>query len=491
MIVLFGSTGDLAKRKLIPALYRLQGRGDLDERAPIVCLGRASFSTKEYVKQLELDRFIDGLDESGEKRLIGSLVYCPFDMNNATPTEFADLLTSIAERVGCSLDILFYLALPTRLFGEAASLIQPLLDVPGWKRVVFEKPFGENLSSAERLNERISEVLSEEQIYRVDHYLGKELVQNILFLRFANEIFSCAWNRDAIDNIQISVCESLGVEDRAAYYDRAGAVRDMLQNHLLQLLCLVAMEPPISGHGNAVRDESSRVLARLRIPVAEDVVLGQYQGGSVAGKNVCGYREERGVAEKSSTETFVALRAFIDSDRWRGVPFYLRTGKRLRSRYAEINITFRQKPLQGLAFQDGPNMITIRIQPDEGIALAFNVRKPGNSGATESVLMDFCHHCHFGPNTPEAYETIMSHVLKGDPLLFTRWDWLRESWYYVDALKSTGSAVVPYPAGSEGPDEADKLLKRDGRRWIGNSTASRINKPLRIERLVQNSVTKG
>ena len=358
--------------------------------------------------------------------------------------------------------MLFYLALPTRFFARAAELIKPLLSEPGWKRVVFEKPFGEDLGSAEALNRDIESTLAEEQIFRVDHYLGKELVQNILFLRFANEIFSCSWSCEAIDNIQISVCESLGVEDRSGYYDGAGAVRDMLQNHLLQLLSLVAMEPPLTGDPNAIRDEAAAVLEKLRSPQQQDVVLGQYERGAVDDRDVVGYREEEGVRENSDTETFVALRAYVDTPRWKGVPFYLRTGKRLARRYAEINIVLKRPVLRGLAGQGGPNVISVRIQPDEGIALAINVRKPGSSGSTESVLMDFCHHCHFGPNTPEAYETILASVLRGDPLLFTRWDWLKASWHYIDRLRDVAPKVGQYVAGSDGPVEADALLETDG-----------------------------
>jgi glucose-6-phosphate 1-dehydrogenase len=301
----------------------------------------------------------------------------------------------------------------------------------------------------------------------VDHYLGKELVQNILFLRFANEIFSCGWNRDAIDSVQITVSESLGVEERASYYNKSGAIRDMLQNHLLQLLCFTAMEPPKSGYGNAVRDEAVKVISALRPPTTDDVVTGQYVSSSAKeSDSIRSYRQENGVPMDSTTETYVAVRAFVDTPRWFGTPFYLRTGKRLDRRYAEIKVIFKEQFLEGLATLDTPNIIIIRIQPDEGIAIAFNVRKPGEEHESETVLMDFCHHCHFGPNTPEAYEAILASVILGEPLLFTRWDWLQGSWSYIDKLRELASSPVFYEAGSSGPKEADSLLEQDGRSWL-------------------------
>ncbi len=465
-IVIFGSTGDLSKRKLIPALYHLYRRGKINDRSPIVCLGKREFSRDQFIDHLQVDEFIPERDDSVFSKFTRLLCYHCLELDEGAPADLQDILQNVRKSSGCSTNVLFYLALPTGLFASVAALIQPLIGEEGWTRVVFEKPFGEDLASAVSLNDDIGAVLSEEQIFRVDHYLGKELVQNILYLRFANEIFSCAWNRDAIDHVQITVSESLGVEDRAGYYDTSGAIRDMLQNHLLQLLSFTAMEPPRSGHGNAIRDESARVLEQLRPPQAEDVVLGQYSGGHREGQEYRGYRQEQGVKEDSSTETFVSLRAFVDTPRWQGVPFYLRTGKRLDKRYGEIKILFKKLALRGLMGQEKENMLIIRIQPDEGIALSFNVRKPGESAQSESVLMDFCHHCHFGPNTPEAYEAIVSSVLRGDTLPFTRWDWLQASWRYIDQLRAVAPPPVLYPAGSAGPGAADLLLGKDGRSWL-------------------------
>jgi len=466
MIVIFGATGDLAKRKLVPALYRLMQRGELAEDTAIVCLGRRSYSEVEFVEHLKLDHFIGDPNPPLLEQLIKSIHYRCFNLATATAQELQRMLQEIRQVSGCSTNTLFYLALPTSAFSRVASLIHPLIKEEGWKRVVFEKPFGEDLESAEQLNQAIVSVLSEEQIFRVDHYLGKELVQNILFLRFANQVFSCAWNSSAIDHVQITVSESLGVEERAGYYDRSGAIRDMVQNHLLQLLSFTAMEPPRSGQGNAVRDEAAAVMAKLRPAEPGDVVVGQYTEGRSGKEHYAGYLQEKNIPLDSTTETFVAVRVWVDTPRWLGVPFYLRTGKRLASRYAEIKVVFKQHQLNGLVQHDQPNMIIIRIQPDEGIGLAFNVRKPDDTDQSESVLMDFCHHCHFGPNTPEAYESIMASVLIGDPLLFTRWDWLRASWKYIDRLKGVAPPVVGYPAGSTGPKEADDLLESDKRSWL-------------------------
>lgn len=465
LIVIFGATGDLAKRKLLPALLRLLRRGELGAATPIVCLGRKELATEQYFEWLQVERFLPDDEPEVLQRFARLLHYRRFDLESGTDQHLREILASFAD-VFAAGNMLFYLALPTDTFTAVARLLKPLLQGPGWKRVVFEKPFGSDLPSAQRLNAVISSAMNEEQIFRVDHYLGKELVQNILFLRFANEIFCCSWNRDAIDNVQITVSETLGVEERAGYYDGSGAIRDMLQNHLLQLLSFTAMEPPGSGSSDAIRDEAARVLEKLRRPKAEDVVVGQYGGGVVGDQSIRPYVQEDGVPAGSSTETYVAVRAFVDTPRWQDVPFYLRTGKRLERRYAEIRIIFKQHRCDGLVRNDKPNMIVIRIQPDEGIALAFNVRRPGSENESESVLMDFCHHCHFGPNTPEAYEAIMASVMRGDPLLFTRWDWLQASWRYIDQLRAVMPPVAVYQPGSSGPAEADELLCSDGRSWL-------------------------
>src|SRR5210317_998555 len=304
MAIIFGATGDLARRKLIPSFYRLLERGELSEGAAIVCLGRKPYSQSQYLERLELETFIEQPDKALLKQLSAMIHYRSFDLDDGSAADLQSIVDEVRNLTSCGANLLFYLALPTSVFATVAAIIEPLIDGQGWKRVVFEKPFGSDLVTATKLNQQISAVLDEDQIYRVDHYLGKELVQNILFLRFANEIFSCGWNSNAIDSVQITVSESLGVEERASYYDKSGAIRDMLQNHLLQLLCFTAMEQPVSGYGNAVRDEAVRVMAALRPPNSEDVVTGQYVSTSSASGALPAYRQEEGVPPDSMTETY-------------------------------------------------------------------------------------------------------------------------------------------------------------------------------------------
>ena len=478
MILIFGGTGDLTRRKLIPSLYHLLKKKQLTKCTPIVCIGRQEITQEVFLNQLSPEKYVKDPDQDVLKDLLGRIEYLCFDLLKGTPSEFKAKVEILQQKYRCAANRLIYLALPTTVFQKTAEFIAVLHDETGWQRVVFEKPFGEDLRSANQLNNSIMSVLQEEQIYRVDHYLGKELVQNILTLRFANEIFSSTWNAQTIDHVQITVSETLGVEKRAGYYDRSGAVRDMLQNHLLQLLSFVAMEPPGAGTADFLRDEAAAVVSSLRSPEAEDIVLGQYGAGDIAGEQRIGYTDEDGVADDSTTETYVAIRAYVDTPRWQGMPFYLRTGKRLDHRYADIKIVFKQKALKVNAVPGEPNLITIRIQPNEGIALAFNVRKPGGNGTTESVLMDYCHQCHFGPNTPEAYDSILRHVMQGDHSIFPRWDWLAASWQYIDCLRQIAGPPVIYKAGSRGPVAADKLPARDGRKWLSDESAGERMLPL-------------
>lgn len=466
MVLIFGATGDLTRRKLIPSLYHLEQKNLLTPCTPIVCLGRQDFSREEFLQSLDIGDSVENLDQEVWSSLAARIEYRRMDLATVSVEDFAASLDEVRGQHACAGNTLVYLALPSRVFQDTARLLATLQGKNGWLRVVFEKPFGEDARSAAELNAGIRSVLAEEQIFRVDHYLGKELVQNILTLRFANTLFASAWDSRAIDHVQITVSETLGVEKRAGYYDRSGAVRDMVQNHLLQLLAFVAMEPPILHNQESFRDEAVSIIRHLRPVRQEDVVLGQYREGEIAGERVPGYCQEQGVASDSATETFVAFKAMIDTERWQDVPFYIRTGKRLRHRFAEIRVVLQQ-PDSVLAGSGSAaaNMVIIRIQPDEGIALAFNVRTPGDAGHTESVLMDFCHHCHFGPNTPEAYEAILRNVMAGERNNFPRWDWIEASWQYIDRLRAVAAPVVGYAAGSHGPAEADVLLNRDGRRW--------------------------
>jgi glucose-6-phosphate 1-dehydrogenase len=474
MIIIFGGTGDLTRRKLIPSLYHLLRKKELTDCTPIVCIGRQQITPESFLQGLTIDRFIEDVDDAVLQDLLGRIEYLRFDVLAGSPAEFSAEVASIRQKYRCAANTLIYLALPTRIFSDAADLIATLHDETCWQRVVFEKPFGEDVASAKQLNENIMSVLREDQIFRVDHYLGKELVQNILTLRFANEIFASTWHAQSINHIQITVSETLGVEKRAGYYDRSGAVRDMVQNHLLQLLSFVAMEPPQADSVDALRDAAAAVIGQLRQVEKKDVVLGQYGSGFVGNAQAVEYTAEDGVSGESVTETYAALRAYVDTPRWQGVPFYLRTGKRLKNRYADIKLVFKHNLPQAGTVPGEPNMIIIRIQPDEGIALAFNVRKPGDSGNTESVLMDFCHHCHFGPNTPEAYESILRNVMLGDHSIFPRWDWILASWKYIDGLRSKAGPPSIYTAGSEGPVEADALLAQDGRTWLNGNSSRQI-----------------
>ncbi len=473
MILIFGATGDLNRRKLIPSLYHLVKKQRLTACTPIICIGRRDLTQEEFIAHLSVEDFIPDLDPGVMEDLLRRIEYLCFDMKSGSTEDFANAISRVQKRYGCTYNKLIYLALPTSVFHTSAQLIGALDSKNGWKRVVFEKPFGADLASAQLLNENIRNVLEEEEIYRVDHYLGKELVQNILTLRFANEIFSEAWKSNSIDHVQITVSETLGVEKRAGYYDKSGAVRDMLQNHLLQLLSFVAMEPPAEDSMDGFRDEAAAVMRSLRPLEKTDIVLGQYGPGTIKSKLVEGYLRESGVAKDSITETFAAIRAYVDTKRWRGVPFYLRTGKRLGQRYADIKIVFKLQKRHIVGRDGEPNIVTIRIQPDTGIAMAFNVQKPGEEDNTESVLMDFCHHCHFGPNTPEAYESILYNVMEGDHSLFPRRDWIEASWEYIDRLRLIADPAAIYSAGSRGPAGADVLLAADGRKWLHGEPAAR------------------
>jgi len=344
--------------------------------------------------------------------------------------------------------------------------------------VVIEKPFGTDLETARELNRRVHEVLDENQVYRIDHYLGKETVQNIMVFRFANAVFEPIWNRRYVDHVQITAAESVGVENRGGYYEDAGVVRDMFQNHLLQLFCLTAMEPPVAFSADAVRDEKGKLLRSVRPIFVDDVariaVRGQYGPGKFAGNEVKGYRQEPGVANGSNTETYAAIKLFIDNWRWEGVPFYLRSGKRMAKRVSEIAIQFKRPPLllfRSCAVDDvNPNVLVVRIQPDEGISLTFEVKPPGPDICVSPLSLDFNYEEGFGSAPPEAYETLLEDCIEGDSTLFTRHDWVESAWSLMDPIIQAWRRTAPkdfpnYEAGSWGPKEADEFMQRDGRRW--------------------------
>ncbi len=459
MIILFGATGDLAKRKLIPALQKLQSKGFLKNN-PVICVGRRKISQEEYLKLIEV-----------KGPLANQIFYSSVNIEKKEDKDFVRLVKELDEKYKCKGNRAFYLALSADLFKPTIELIKDLklVEGKGKKRIAFEKPFGKDLKSAEELNKAVSSFFKEEEIYRVDHYLGKELVENITVFRFANALFEDIWNNQYIESVQIILSESTGIEERAEYYDQSGAIRDMVQNHILQILSLLAMEAPKNFEANAIRDEKVRVLKSLEKVKAADLVTGQYTPGSIDAKSVKGYLEEANVAKDSKTETFVALKAFINNERWEGVPFFIKTGKRLGKKYSEANIVLKDiicnlfcedKP------REGKNVISIRIHPQEGIAIRFNAKTPDSRKDVEPVFMEFSHKSVFGPNTPEAYETLLKEMISGNQTLFTRWDEIKESWIFVDDLLKKKKNVIRYNAGSDGPKEADELLKIEGKEWI-------------------------
>jgi glucose-6-phosphate 1-dehydrogenase len=487
IMVIFGVDGDLAKRKLFPALYNLMAGRFLPERFAIVGLDRAEMSTEEFRDKLNsgIGDFLPAdVDRSVWQALSERVHYLAGNFQEGVIyRQLNERLQKVDAEAGTGGNYIFYLATIPGLFGQIVTHLGEYgLTVErngAWRRVVIEKPFGHDLESARALNHELQRVLKEHQTYRIDHYLGKETVQNILVLRFANGIFEPIWNRRYIDHVQITVAESLGVEHRGRYYEDAGALRDMVPNHLLQLLCFLAMEPPNSFAADAVRDEKSKVLRGVvplsSLDVLRFVVFGQYGGGTADGKPVVGYRAEPHVSPTSLTETYVGMKLFIDNWRWADVPFYLRTGKRMARRLTEIVVQFKCAPF--MLFRKthvdrlDPNVLVIRIQPDEGISLRFGAKVPGPAVRLGTVDMDFQYADYFGnaPNT--GYETLLHDAMAGDATLFQRADSIELGWAVVqmilDVWKSLpGAAAFPnYSSGSWGPAEAEALLRREGREW--------------------------
>ncbi|MEA2692369.1 MAG: glucose-6-phosphate 1-dehydrogenase [Acidobacteriota bacterium] len=485
-IVIFGATGDLTKRKLVPALFNLVAGGLLPDELAIVGFGRTEMSSEQFRDHMreDLERFATRkVDPQLADWLIERISYTAGNFKDSASYERLESTIQKAEqerRTGGSR--LYYLATPPPFFadivqhlGEAKMAAEP---EGHFRRVVIEKPFGHDLESAEELNRQIREVLQEKQIYRIDHYLGKETVQNIMAFRFANGIFEPIWNRRYIDHVQITVAESVGVEDRGSYYENAGALRDVLQNHVFQLLAFVAMEPPISFAADIVRDERVKILKALRPMSNEDVlreaVRGQYGEGVIDGERVRAYRAETDVSPHSTTETYAALKVHIDNWRWADVPFYLRTGKCMPRRVTEIAVHFKRAP--HMLFRDttvealNPNVLVLHIQPDEGVSLRFDAKIPGPKMALGTVKMDFEYEDYFGSTPQTGYETLLYDCMEGDSTLFHRSDVVEASWEAVTPVLDVWKTLVPrnfpnYPAGSWGPKEADDLIQRDGRQW--------------------------
>ena len=486
VIVIFGAAGDLTKRKLIPSLYNLAAANLLSDKIAIVGVARADMSRAAYQEKMAEDmrEFAAGTVDHEIVEWLTSRAYYlsgTFESDD-TFKRLASLLENVDEEQGTRGNYLYYLSTAPNYFSVIADQLAAIgltRETDGmWRRVIVEKPFGTDLASAKLLNSDLRKSLREDQIYRIDHYLGKETVQNIMVFRFGNGMFEPIWNRLYIDNVQITVAESIGVETRGGYYDGAGALRDMVPNHLLQLLTLVAMEPPTSFEAESVREEKAKVLRAIQPMTPEGVlsnaVRGQYGDGYHGGQAVPAYRSEERVARQSNTETYAAMRLQVDNWRWAGVPFYLRTGKRMARRVSEIAIQFRRPPQ--LLFRNTPvehlsrNVLLIRVQPDEGISLRFGAKIPGPSVRMGNVAMEFKYKDSFGETVTTGYETLLYDCIKGDPTLYQRADMVEMGWAIVNPVlevwKALPARTFPnYAAGTWGPDESEEMLKRDGRTW--------------------------
>jgi glucose-6-phosphate 1-dehydrogenase len=476
-LTIFGASGDLTQRKLMPALYSLVFRGLLPDSFAVVGTSRTEMTTEEFralMREAVVEHSRDELKEDVWEQLAERMSYVTADFGvEGGEQPLLERLDELDGSSGTSGNRVYYLAVPPKAFGPIVAGLGKARPAGGWTRLIVEKPFGSDLASARALNELVHEDFDEQEIYRIDHYLGKETVQNMLVLRFANGIFEPIWNRQFIDHVQITVAESLGVEKRGDFYDDTGAMRDVVQNHLLQLVALTAMEPPIDFEAEAVRNEKIKVLRALHTPGPKHVVRGQYGPGFIEGEQVPGYREEDGCAPDSETETYVAAKLYVDNWRWADTPFFIRTGKRLPRRETTIAIQFKRAPHPPFEVDDEeglrPNVLLIHIQPDEGVSLAIGAKVPGQGVTIRTVHMDFLYGGAFRVGLPEAYERLILDCLLGDATLFTRADEVEEQWALVDAMLSPWQRDRPhfpnYEAGTWGPHAADELLHRDGRSW--------------------------
>lgn len=476
-LVVFGASGDLTQRKLFPALYALALRRLLPERFGVVGVARTKQTTAQFVAAMGEAVRAHGRDEFRAdvwEELAAGIRYVSADFaaGRGEDAVMAALDELDATR-GTAGNRLVYLAVPPAGFPVIVDTMGARKGEAGWTRVIVEKPFGRDRASAEALNAALRGRFGEHEVFRIDHYLGKETVQNMLALRFANGIFEPIWNRQFIDHVQITVAESMGIEGRADFYEQAGAIRDVFQNHLLQLLALTAMEPPSDFKADSVRNEKVKVLRSLRAPGPDSIVRGQYGRGFVEGAEVLGYREEEGVARDSTTETYVAAKLYLDNWRWADTPFYVRAGKRLARRETTIAVQFQRAPHPPFADVAGeglrPNVLRIQVQPDEGVSLAIGAKVPGQGMTIRTVHMDFLYGGAFRTGLPEAYERLILDALLGDATLFTRADEVDEQWALVDAIVAPWEREQPpfpdYEAGTWGPEAADALLHRDGRSW--------------------------
>jgi glucose-6-phosphate 1-dehydrogenase len=486
-IVIFGASGDLTSRKLIPALYHLCKDKLMPPAFRVIGFARREKTDESWRQELRaaLDQFsrTKPVDDKLWKEFSANLFYCVGDITDAAAYARLDKKLKSFKEPQLQQNLLFYLATQPSQFSEIIEQLHKVKllhkdNGEGWQRLVIEKPFGHDLATAKALNVELTRYAREQQVYRIDHYLGKETVQNILMFRFSNSIFERLWTRESVDHVQITVSEKLGVGDRGGYYEEAGALRDMVQNHMLQVLALVSMEPPVSLEAESIRDEKVKLLKSIRPLTPEDVakqiVRGQYFAGNVAGQARPGYRQEPKVKPDSNVETYMALKLFIDNWRWSGVPFYLRTGKNLPMSASEVRIQFRPTPNVLFAAECGrkldPNALTLRLQPNEGISLRFNGKVPGMSLGVRPVRMHFSYDSEFGAYTPEAYERLLLEAIAGDATLFIRRDEVETAWQIVDSIRS-GWQNKPltnrefYAAGTWGPIAADELLAASGHAW--------------------------
>lgn len=476
-LVIFGGTGDLTHRKLIPALYNLEHENLLSKQFAIVSIGRRAYSDEDYRNEMHLStksfsRFT--VNENVWNQFQSRLYYKQLDFTNKDfYCELNDYLLTVDQKHQTGSNRIYYLAVAPEYFGKIVdSLHIECMKVEGAnQRVVIEKPFGRDLESATFLNKKIVDAFSEENTYRIDHYLGKEMLQNIMVIRFANLLFEPLWNRHYIEQVQISSSETLGVETRGEYYEKSGAIRDMLQSHMLQLLSLITMEKPDDLSPKSIRDEKVKVLKAFKSYTDETVYTKVVRGQYGPNGNEVGYRQENKVSSNSDTETYVALQVELENERWKGVPFYIRTGKRMPKKTTEIVIKFKEVasplyPGENLS----NNLLVIKVQPMEGVFFQFNAKKPGTKQEIIPVQMDFCQNCQIGINSPEAYERLLYDVMRGDATLFARWDEVLYSWKFVDTILNAWKKHQPYfpnyPSGTWGPIEADELLAQNNHAWI-------------------------
>lgn len=479
-LILFGGTGDLTKRKLLPAIYNLYIDNLLPDDFFVLSVGRREKDTEQYRKEMKesIENFSrNKLDSEKFDNVANRVYYYKMDFTQSKGyTELDKYIKNLESKYNTKGNRVFYLAISPDAFGTVVNNLNKYKMAgtkTGTKRVVIEKPFGRDLKSAELLNKQISKTFDEDDIYRIDHYLGKEMLQNIMVIRFANAAFEPIWNSEHIDHVQITSSETLGVEERGGYYEKSGALRDMVQNHLLQFLSLIAMDEPRSLDTEDIRDEKVKVLKHIEIyndnEVKYNVVRGQYS--SDENNKIPAYRQENRIDDESDTETYVALKLNIKNKRWKDVPFYIRTGKRMKKKGVQAIIQFKNK-YQDLYDDVSANQLAIQIQPKEGVNFKFNAKQPGNGIDIIPVNMDFCQNCIVGYNSQEAYERLLLDVMKGDKTLFTRWDEVMHSWKFIDSINNAWSKEKPnfpnYNAYTFGPKEADELMNRDNREWVND-----------------------